>query len=194
MRLLASLISILNTEIWDIDNDDYGVEEIGALVDRFIVPLKNAGMKASKSNVKIQWRGMRNYSCKSLYNAGEDYLETWRKIFSSQFASEWRDILFLVELLFCFPIGNAKLERLFSAMKRLNTYTSLSDARLEDLVRIVVEGAPALNFDVMPAVELWINVTYRRPNQSNTKPYATQKKNKGIIGSLSDYDEHKTLV
>ena len=30
MTLLASLISILNTEIWDIDDDDYGVEEIGA--------------------------------------------------------------------------------------------------------------------------------------------------------------------
>ena len=50
----------------------------------------------------------------------------------------------------------------------------------------LAEGAPTLNFDVMPAVELWINATYRRPNQSNRKPYATQKKKKGIIGSLSD--------
>ena len=81
-------------------------------------------------------------------------------------------------------------------MKRLKTYirSSLSDARLEDLVRIVVEGAPTLNVDVMSAVELWVNATYRRPNQSNRKSYATQKKKKGIIGSLSDYDEHKTLV
>ena len=54
--LLASLISILATEIWDIDDDDYGVEEIGALVVTFTVPLKNAGMKASKTDVKSQWR------------------------------------------------------------------------------------------------------------------------------------------
>ena len=52
MRLYLPLISILNTEIWDIDDDDYGVEEIGALVDRSIVPLQNAGMKASKNRCK----------------------------------------------------------------------------------------------------------------------------------------------
>ena len=28
--LLASLLSILNTEIWDMDDDDYSIEEIGA--------------------------------------------------------------------------------------------------------------------------------------------------------------------
>ena len=103
MRFYLPLISILNTEIWGIDDDDYGVEEIGALVDRFIVPLKNAGMKASKTDVKIQWRDTRNYSCKNLYKEGEDYPKTWRKMFSSQFASKWRDILSLVELLFCIP-------------------------------------------------------------------------------------------
>ena len=74
--LFASLTSILNTEIWDIDDDDYGVEEIGALVDRFIVPLKNAGMKASKTDVKSQWRDMRNYSCENLSKEGEDYLQS----------------------------------------------------------------------------------------------------------------------
>ena len=145
----------MNCEAWEVGEDNYGCDYVEELMKRFIISLKNAGFAASVADLINQRKDMKAYTIKYLCKEGEDYLVTCRRIFSSQFSSKWWCILLLVELLFCFPISNAKLERLFSAMKRLKTYirSSLSDCHLEDLVRIVIEGTPTLNFDVIPACE-----------------------------------------
>ena len=44
-------------------------------------------------------------------------------------AKEWKDILLIVELLFCWPISNTAVERVFSLLNRVKTdgHASLGD-------------------------------------------------------------------
>ena len=52
------------------------------------------------------------------------------------------DIVKVIELLFTIPISNAKLERMFSTLKRIltNLRSSIKEARLENILRIMEEG------------------------------------------------------
>ena len=94
--------------------------------------------------------------------------------------------LLLVELLFSIPVSNAKLERMFSKLKRIKTIfrASLSSTRVENLLRIVEDGPPLVEYNVMPAVEAWTAKKYRRPNQQPWKTY--EKKTELESGTSED--------
>ena len=42
----------------------------------------------------------------------------WRKIFAAPRTKSWSDVLLMIRLLFIVPVSNAKLERMFSKLKR----------------------------------------------------------------------------
>ena len=60
-------------------------------------------------------------------------------------AKKLRNILSLVEYLFCLPVANGHVERVFSQLKIIKTErrTHLGEDRLESLLRIVAD-APSL--------------------------------------------------
>lgn len=91
-------------------------------------------------------------------------------------------VLLVVELLFSIPISNAKVERLFSRMKRVKTDSraSLNESTLNDLVRINMEGPSVREFEPTPAIELWASAATRRPNQSKRKKYRQRDKVKKV--------------
>jgi hypothetical protein len=80
----------------------------------------------------------------------------WRRIFDSGRRDEWHMVLILVELLFAIPISNAKVEWLFSQMKRIETDScaSLSESKLNSLIRIGAEGPKLEDYDPTPAIKL----------------------------------------
>ena len=87
-------------------------------------------------------------------------------------------MLLLVELLFCLPVSNAVVERLFSMTKRIMTRLrcSLGQIRLNHLIKISLEGPSLKEFDAMPAIDIWARKTTRHPNQRERKRYKSRNK------------------
>ena len=63
----------------------------------------------------------------------------------------------VVELLFCLPIANGRVERVFSLLKLIkdNQRTCLKEDTLDHLLRIKEEGPPLAEWDASRSVELW---------------------------------------
>ena len=157
-RMFQHTPKILNWEGWadggssDIEFLD---ESICFFFEHFQTPLKYAGMKVSYPEFISQWHNMLEYASKYIKLSGVSYLVAWKKLFTSAKKNEWSDALLLVELLFPIPVLNAKLEHMFSKLKRIKTIfrASLSSTRVENLLRIVEDGPPLVEYNVMPTVE-----------------------------------------
>ena len=75
---------------------------------------------------------------------------------------------------------------MFSKLKRIKTIfrASLSSTSVENLLRIVEDGPPLVEYNVMPAVEAWAAEKYGRPNQQHQKTY--EKKTELESGTSED--------
>ena len=84
-------------------------------------------------------------------------------------------MLAIIELLFCLPMANGRLERVFSQLKLIKNdrRTCLKEDTLDQLVRINVEGPPLSNWDASGAFELWMKVKVRRVNQQLPQRHST---------------------
>ena len=77
-------------------------------------------------------------------------------------------------------------------MKRIKTDSraSLGDERVENLMRIVLEGPPLARFNPEPAMASWAEQRIRRPRQKKRKRFYRQregsKKDIGLSSSESD--------
>ena len=102
----------------------------------------------------------------------------------------------MIELLFCLPILNAAVERLFSLMKRLKTSirSSLGQTRLSNFIRIKLHGPSLLEFDPTEAIDRWFKKCTRLMSEQNRKPYKSQKelgkKVKVLIGEPLGEEEN----
>ena len=115
-------LKILNCEGWA-DRGSSDIEFLDQSIcfffEHFQTPLKYAGMKVSYPEFISQWHNMLENALKYIKLSGVSYLVTWKKLFTSQKKNEWSDVLLLAELLFSVPVSNAKLERMFSKLKRI---------------------------------------------------------------------------
>ena len=190
--------NVLNTEAWirykdedgesvrDLEFIDDGIEQI---IKHFRIPLTHAGFNSSVPDVLSQWHDLLGYSIEYLSLSNTPYRETWRCIFASPRSQAWKDVLLIIELLFTIPVSNAKLERMFSKMKHVKTLlrASLSEMKLESILRINEEGPDFLEYDPMSAIKLWVSEN-RRPNQEKRKSYKPRESKKRKFSSLSDSD------
>jgi len=91
-------------------------------------------------------------------NLVESYKVISWKLFNAPVASRWKNVLVLVELLYCFPVAVADgtLERVFSQLKQIKDdfRCSLKEDTLDKLLRIAVE-APPLSMWHAGVLELW---------------------------------------
>lgn len=101
---------------------------------------------------------MVDYAKRYLDLVREDYKVTWWKLFQSSDAKNWSNILVLVELLFCIPVANGRVERLFSHLKVIesNRQSTLGEDRLDHLLRVKVDAPPLAQWDPSAAVDLWL--------------------------------------
>ena len=105
-------------------------------------------------------------------------------------STKWTNILAVLELLFCLPVSNGHLERVFSQLKLIKgeRRTSLGEDQLDQLIRINVE-APALSqWDASNAVELWLHDRTRRLNIRDTR---TRPSSSSSPGQIADSDSQE---
>ena len=166
--LLSHTLAVLATQGWEKpENADLALD---SLISHFQIPLEKAGVDTSV--IKEEWEDMTDYARHYLSLVQEDYRTIWWKLFNAANAKKWGNVLSLVELLFCLPMSNGRVERVFSTMKLIKTdrRSSLSEDRLDHLVRITIDGPPLAQWDATDAVRLWWKSKQRRQVRDTRAP------------------------
>ena len=174
---------ILNTEGWERNTEEGDEDESFAdkiledLSTHFREPLLKAGLSCGLSTLLEQWHSLIDHTKRYLNPTGTHYLRVWHRIFNSPRSVDWNMVLLIAELIFSIPISNAKVERLFSLMKRVKTDSraSLGENTLTNLVRIDMEGPTLEEYDPAAAMQLWASGRSRRPQQTKRKKYKKPK-------------------
>ena len=118
--LLTHALTILATHGWErSETPAFGYRALESVCTMFTVPIENAGVNCSL--VQSEWDDMVEYSKSYLNLAQEDYRVIWWKLFNGPNPARWANILSIIELLFCLPLSNGHLERVFSQLKLIKT-------------------------------------------------------------------------
>ena len=178
--LLSHTLALLATQGWEKpENADLAGVALDSLTSHFKTPLERAAVDTSV--VKEEWEDMTDYARRYLDLVQEDYRAIWWKLFNAANANRWTNVLSLIELLFCIPMSNGRVERVFSALKPIKSdrRSSLTEDTLDHLLRITVDGPPLAQWDASDAVHLWWKGKQRRqvedtraaptPSTSHTK-------------------------
>ena len=64
--------------------------------------------------LKEEWEDMVDYARRYLGLVQDDYRTNWWQLFNAADSKKWENILSLIELLFCLPAANGRVERVFS--------------------------------------------------------------------------------
>ena len=123
------------------------------------------------------------------------------EVFNAADSKRWTNILALIELLFCLPMANGLVERIFSAMKLIKSdrQSSLSEDRLDDLLQIAVDAPPLAQWDASAAVQLWWKDKQRRQvgdTRVPPKPTTSQSKDDATTSKpyLFNLDDWETFI
>ena len=181
---LDAVANILNTEQWktvvDADGGEFADDKIVELIDKFqaVMFKQDLSLDTTPSDILEEWHDMLNYTLNFLKPKSTAYKKTWKLLFNCCYSGKWKNILLLITLLFSVPVCNAKLERLFSHLRRVKNdfRSSLGEHRLTNILRILEEGPALGSFDVSAVVHLWQSQKVRRPNQKRRAPYKPRKK------------------
>jgi len=132
----------------------FGHDTLAYFTSKFLVPLEHAN--ADCSLLQLEWNGMVDYA-KRCINLTESYRQVQWKLSNNSDCVRWNNILSLIEIVFTIPVSNGHLVRCFSQMKILKTdkRSSLSEKRLDGLLRICLEGPCLSQWDVNNTVLLW---------------------------------------
>ena len=147
--------------------------------------MEKAGVDCSL--IQEEWEDIIDYAKRYLNLVQEKYTTVWWKVFNAVDASKWQNILRVVEYLFCLPLTNGRLERLFSQLKLIKSdrRSSLGENRLDQLLRITVDAPPLSKWDASVAVQLWWEDKTRRPQTKGTQK-VTQNRTKSGPSTSSD--------
>ncbi len=187
--LLTYALTILVTHGWEkSESTSFGHEALESICARFLIPLENAQVDCSL--VREEWDDLMDYAKRYLNLVQQDYKVIWWKLFNASEADvkKWTNILSVVELLFCLPMSNGHLERVFSQLKLIkgDRRSSLGEDRLDHLIRIGVEGPPLSQWDSSGAVELWWQDKTRRLNTHVETSCKTVQELASILQDVQD--------
>ena len=165
VQLLHDALMVLATHGWNkFDDAASFLPASHRLAELFRVPLEAASVCSAV--LDEEWEDLLTYSRRYL-KLTDSHLVVWWKLFNVAEFVRWKHVLKLVEVLFCLPMSNSRIERVFSTLKhvKINRRCSLGEGRLNSLVRIAVEGPPPAQWNAMRAVELWLADRCRRATQ-----------------------------
>ena len=118
-----------------------------------------------------------------------DVTDVYRDLIKEN-AREMKNILVLVKLMATISPSTATCERGFSTMKRekTNLRTSLSDARLEDIIRISVNGVSFEEFEPSNALDKWLTSAKKRHlgGHKLSGPRGMQQRTKDKLAAEAD--------
>ncbi len=185
-ELLSHALTLLATQEWEKDtSDSFAHPAIQALSVRFQIPLQQAQINISL--LEEEWDDMVDHARRYLDLVTQDNNVVWWKRFNGSNAKNWGNILGLVELLFCLPMSNGHVERVFSQLKVIKTdrRTGLGEDRLDNLLGVASTGPQLSEWDPTHAVELWWSDKRRRCIQDERAP---PRKKQCIDQQRSDTD------
>ena len=131
--MLTHAVTILATKGWErSESASFGHAAHHAICQRFRIPLEATSVDCSA--IQEEWDDMVDYGRKYLNLVQEDYKVLWWKLFSAVDPEQWRNVLSVVELLFCLPMSNGHLEQVFLQLKliKVNRRTCLEKIPLID--------------------------------------------------------------
>lgn len=189
-ELLTNILTVLATQGWEKSaSDDFADAALSSIIEHFSVPLVKADFNVNEME---EWKDLLDY----LNLTQESNRVIWWKLYNAACSkTKWFNILGLVELLFCMPLSNGTVERVFSSLKLVKSErrTSLSEDHLDDLVRISVDGPPLCKWDATKAVKLWWDEKQRRQVNDQRKP-PTRKDQPGSDSEDESDDSSETLT
>ena len=157
MQLHTHVLTILPKNSWERNEDaSFGHNALHALTTKFFVPFNNASVDSSV--IVDEWDAMVDYAKRYLDLVREDYKAMLVGNFINQLMQKnWSNILILVQLLFCIPVANGHVERLFSHLKviKSNKWSTIGEERLDHLLRIKVDAPQLAQWDPSAAVDFW---------------------------------------
>ena len=196
LKLMTNAVVLLATHGWERSSDSsFGHNSIKDVLEHFSGPLENAGIDVTALVVCEEWDDMAK---PYLDLFSQDYKVVWWKLFRAIDAKNWPNILGVLELLFCIPVANGHLERVFSQMKliKTNRQSCLSGDTLDHLLRINVEGPPLSDWDATGAVDSWWKDKSRRLGGKEThqraSTSATHSEEESTSLSLEEWDAWMT--
>jgi len=191
--LLCDLVTILATHGWERqESTEFGHSALETITSKFEISLaKVSGFEADK--VTEEWDNMVEYARQYL-NLIDNYKTVWWKLFNAPVASNWKNVLAVVELLFCFPIANGTLERIFSQLKQIkdDAQCSLNESTLDNLLRISVEAPPLSYWCAEGALDLWFKDKKRRIEHK--EKYVSRTSTKSTNDESSNDEDETGLV
>ena len=108
-ELLTNALTILATQGWNKSDDiDFAAPNLDSLIQQFLIPLQKADVDTTLINE--EWEDMLDYARRYLNITKEDSNIIWFKLFNCPDSTKWRNVLALVELLFCLPMANGRVE------------------------------------------------------------------------------------
>jgi len=105
--LLTNVLTILATHGWNKSDDiDFAATKLDKLVQQFLTPIEAAGVETASINE--EWEDMVDYARHYLNIAKEDNQIIWFKLFNCPDSKKWKNVLTLIELIFCLPMANGE--------------------------------------------------------------------------------------
>ena len=156
LLLVQQAITILATNGWERTTDvSFGHAVLEHVCRRFSSPLEGVGVDVAC--VLDEWDDVIAYAKAYLDLVRNEYKVVWWKLFNCTDAVKWSNLFKVVELLFCLPVANGHLERVFSQLKliKTNRRTCLAEDTLDQLMRINAEGPPLASWNPDRAIGLW---------------------------------------
>ena len=156
LELLTYAITVLSTHGWECSDDpSFGYTALSNICLWFRDPLDRAGV--DRSLVQEEWDDIVEFSKRYLNLVQDEYKVVWWKLFNSFDSKKWSIVLAVVNLLFCLPMANGRVERVFSQLKLIkhNRRTCLKEDTLDHLLRINADGPSLADWNANRALELW---------------------------------------
>ena len=122
-QVLKDTVTVLTMKGWEKREDtSFGHGVVERLAERFQKPLENASIDCSQ--LQQERDDILLYGQRHLNLTSEDYKCLWWKLFNSVDAGTWKNILGLVELLFCLLWPMAVWRECFHASELKNQTTA----------------------------------------------------------------------
>lgn len=176
-RALLSWMTVFDFKVWPrlFTKEDaaFGFMEIESLAEYY----REHGFLTDDEAcaIPLEWPLIRS---RILPLRTQDVLDVYRDLMLEN-DEEIRNILILVKLMATVSPSTAACERGFSAMNREKNSlrTSLSDARLQDILRICINGVSLDEFDSESALDQWLSTAKKRHLQGHklTGPRGPQR-------------------
>ncbi|XP_014669333.1 PREDICTED: zinc finger protein 862-like [Priapulus caudatus] len=167
---LFQAFKVLDTNTWPRDKpslDQFGHKELSTVFEHF----KGLLQEVQRESIQTEWNSFKSYWNSVLMDLQSS--DVWRA-FVKVSPTKYPNLGLLIRVLLTFPVSNAKVERGFSTMRRIKTdwRCRLNARTLDHLMRISIEGPPAVDFNPQCAVKEFFST----PRKPNVQPYQGSSK------------------